>query len=290
METTPPRRSHFFRPSDGKVYVKYLLSSTTLTIPTGWTSNQPAPYFGHFDIDTTPTTNQQQTDIALYDPDTATFQLLLSTGNWTGSGIVTRNLCAGLPTPCKFLPQGSGTSAQRGGAVPVFGLRRYVVHSQINRTRPLGALGLWDPSDGSWNVLWDPTSSSTLSTHYWGDLGDLLVGDGVGIARIDALSQSGKRSDVVIYRSESNIGPGYFWRCPFTSGGLYCDSSTEQSIAVTGGSKSTAAFSLSDLGGDGKPELCTLSSNNATVTCFTSDSGYTTSVSVSFSQLGGTLL
>ena len=65
---------------------------------------------------------------------------------------------------------------------------------------------------------------------------------------------------------------------------------TEQSIVFSGGSKATSAFSLSDMGGDGKPELCTLSPNGSTVSCFSSDSGYSTVLNVTFSQLGGTFL
>lgn len=280
----------FFRPSNGNVYIKYLVSGVTTTISTGWSSRKPAPYFGHFDIDTYPTLNPQQTDIALYDPDTATFRLLLSSDGWALSSAVTRNFCDGQPTPCKFLPQGSGGAAARAGAVPVFGLRQYRAHAQINKSRAVGALALWDPSDASWNVMWDPAGSSTVSTHYWGDLGDVLVGDGVGLSPLGLLSQNGKTSDLVIYRSDSSAGPGYFWRCPFTSGTSACDSGTHQVIPVPGGRKSTTAFSLSDMVGDGKPELCSLNAEGTSLTCFTSDSNYATSVVANFPQFGGTLL
>lgn len=42
--------------------------------------------------------------------------------------------------------------------------------------------------------------------------------------------------------------------------------------------------------GDGKPELCTLHADPMTVRCVTSDSSYSTAITVTFSQSGGVFL
>ncbi len=270
-----------YRPGTGQFSAYNLATGASRIVSAG----SGMPFVGLYDDD-------EQTDVGVFYPQFALFALQLSTAGYASYTAVDFCDFWNPSYYCKYAPKMAGTSADRGGAIPLTG--RVQMRSIGGTAKARNALGLWDPSDGTWNIRWAPITSTMTSAYTWGDLGDIVVADAVGRREQDGLAQVGKRSEVVIFRSESSApgpgGPGYFWRCPFTSGGLYCDGGTEQSIAVPQGQKRTEAFALQDMVGDGKPELCTLHADPMTVRCVTSDSSYSTAITVTFSQSGGVFL
>ncbi len=88
----------------------------------------------------------------------------------------------------------------------------------------------------------------------------------------------------MVYAASNSLGPATIRRCSFPAGAATCPAGTEQAISVPGGSPRTEAFALSDMDGDGLPELCTYDPHAQTVRCARSLSGYTSFHTVSFSN------
>lgn len=273
LSPTSPAELTVYRPSDGVMYTSVPYTSSTgrpLGLPaTAWGQT---PYVANFDT-------HAGNDFAFYNPQTGLLSLWLSASNWTTR--IDRPFCSG--TACTYLPTGTGTPADRAGAVPIWGLTRMKLpHAGAFLALGTEAFGLWDPNAATWNVMWDPVGSSAIETHQWGNVGDILVSGSVGRGASEGSVFSGARSDLVAYRSNNTSGPAYLYRCPFPAGSYGCPVGADQSIVVPGGQRRSQAFAVTDMIGDGKPELCTFDPQMQRVWCATSDSGYATTVTMSF--------
>ena len=271
FDPAAPGEMTVYRPSDGNVYVRNASTGVSSTISTGWgTYNDQAPFVGNFD-------GHPGSDVAVYDPRQEEFRLRLSGSSW-GTQVL-RTFCPGGPATCAFVAKGTGTSADRGGAVPIWGLQSALGWPYSGSG---GALALWDPSNGNWNVMWSPVTSGAIETHQWGVSSDTLVGDAVGLG---PTPEAGQRSHLVAYRSDSTGGPGVFYRCAFPSGATTCPGGgASQAISVVGGQRRTDVFAVANMvtPGDGMPELCAYAPDLGTVRCYTSDSGYAAAIVVTF--------
>lgn len=273
-----------FRPSTQQIITKPLSSGTqnVVTFTTPGNFRTQAPNIGFYDTDST-------SDAATYVPSTGQFRTRLSTEGWATERI--HDFCPGGASSCVFVAQGTGTSGARGGAVPAWGLQTMVATggSPFYPSSARGALALWNPSDGTWNVMWTPLSGSTIEVHQWGDIGDIPIADGLGLTPSGTgLPTVGRRSDLAVYRSLTSTGPGEIHRCPFPSSTFTCPAWT--SHFVGGGKPRGEAFAVADMYGDGKPELCYLDTEVMTVTCFTSDSSYASSFIRAFPSPAGVFL
>lgn len=253
-----------YRPSSGFFFT---FSSSAghkpLDLVLSATKRGQTPYISAFDT-------HSGSDVAFYNPQTAKFSLWLSSTAWTTR--IDRNFCPSGP-PCSYIPGSSGTSAARGGAVPVWGLATQKLVGSGLIALPTDALGLWDPSNGTWNVMWNPTASSAMETHQWGYQTDGLVAGPVGLKASDLPITAGTRSDLVVFRSESTSGPGTFYRCAFSPGSYNCPAPATPQI-VGFGQKRWETFVAADMIGDGKPELCAFDPQLQVVRCLTSDTNY----------------
>jgi len=212
-------------------------------------------------------------DIAVYSPDTATFKLLRSQLNW--SGVITRSFGS------SFIPQKSGTSLQRAGAVPLSGMTRpYQVCMPIGnpvycRYEPRRVFSLFYPHNGAgstatWNTMWDSINSSTIDTCTYGNGALDIPIPGI---RLNA----DLYSDMVVYRAEGNPLPGYFHYKNSTPSVPNSCTGTGQSVTSTNASRPRVrVFAVSDMTGDGKPELMRVYPETMTIEWLTSESDFHT--------------
>jgi hypothetical protein len=260
-----------FRPSDGKVY--WNIGATQYSTATLGGSGT-TPFYGLFDDD-------DLTDVGSYDPATGVFRLLLSSTSWATP--VVRDFCGGSPSTCPFVARSSGLASDRGGAIPITSLAQMRSFGTVSNAR--NALGLFDPATGYWSINWTPVTSATVNQYAWGGSGDIPLSDGLELREHDLGGAAGSHSSLAYYHTDSNAGPGSFSICNqpgFPTQGCRAP----VSISTPGGQFRERAFALSDMGTDGKPELCLLATDTMTVTCYLSDTSYTTTITKSFYASG----
>ncbi|MCK6534945.1 MAG: zinc-dependent metalloprotease [Polyangiaceae bacterium] len=204
-----------------------------------------------------------KTDLAVYGPADATFRLLRSEQNW---GPVTARAF-----DSKFIPQPSGTSVQRGMALPMAGMTHgyWLGWSWVRRR----SFSLWFPPDGTWTTLWDPINSSTPSPSCqwgWGAMDVPLPGidrNGDGL------------SEMAVFRApDYSYVPGVFMKASRSND---CAGQQYSNLWYAGLKRTrTRSFVVADMTGDGLAEIVFIQPDTMTITRATSESGYSSTYTV----------
>lgn len=199
------------------------------------------------------------TDIAVYEPQTAYFELLRSQLSW-GSP-----LHRGFGST--YVPLDGGSSADRSAPMPLSGIYRPQTICNPGCTDyPRSVFSLWDPYDGTWTTMWDPIASSDKNSCAWGwGAMDMPI---TGVDRnIDGYT------DFVVYRGSTYDGPGYFYFKNATPGG--CTGSTQSIYYQFGNRVRQRAFAVADMTGDGRPEIMLVQPDAMQIQWMKSEDGYT---------------
>jgi hypothetical protein len=209
------------------------------------------------------------TDIAVYEPMLARFNLLRSDQNWSIN--IPRQFDS------KFIPQATGTVTDRSGAIPLSGMYRSweVCEPWPHNCSypPRRVFSLWFPADGTWNTLWDTLNDAwppSYESCQWG-IGRLDV-------PITGLDRNGDGwSDMAVFRSNQYAGSWVHIRntTPTANG---CAGQI-QSFPFDDqffGRIRTRVFAVADMTGDSKPELVRLSPDYGWIEWRTSESDWAT--------------
>jgi len=211
------------------------------------------------------------TDLAAYEAGTATFKLLRSELGWNSP--ITRTFGS------SYVAQMSGTELQRTGAIPLSGMTRsetvFVSNGYMGywTQQPRRVFSLYKPQGGnvpaSWMSMWDPVNSSAIDgCSHGSDVTD------IPIAGIDL--DGDRYSDMMIYRPQTVTGSGMFLKKRYGVSGPTRCAGPETSIVFAGlNEPGTRVFAVSDMTGDGLPEVMILSPNSCLIRWLTSESGYT---------------
>ena len=224
------RHLTIYRPQFGLWSWRSTTSSTAMTKYLGGPNSVLLP--GLYDLD-------DFTDPAVYEPKTGDFRLLRSEQAW--NTVITRSFGSGyVPTNTLF-----GDFVARSGAIPLSGMVRNAGGSLRRR-----AFSLYFPANGSWNTMWDPTAASPT-------IQSCALGNGaydIPVPGLDANSDG--YSDMFVLRPQPNPSlPFAYLRVSAPQSSNPC-SGTE--YPWTTGSKNWGKirlFVVSDLFGDGKPDL-----------------------------------
>ncbi len=201
------------------------------------------------------------TDIAVYVPSTAQFQLLASQQNW--NTLITRSMGS------QFIPQPTGSSAARSAPFPVAGMN-HPYFFWFGLWTPRRAFTLWDPTSGNWNTIWNPVTGSTIETCQWG-IGRLDVPLG-GIDR-----NADGYSEMVVYRGRDVASNGYIHMKNSTAGAGCAGAQTSRSYTTINRIRMRSA-TVSDMTGDGKAEIIFVQPDSMAIYWATSESDYQTVV------------
>jgi hypothetical protein len=218
--------------------------------------------------------NDELVDFVTYEPETATFRMKLSGNNYATERVIT--------FPSTFIADASSsTGAGRAGAVPYYGLyqSRDVGHAFVQRL----ALSLWDPGAAQLSTIWAPDTSTTVSSCTpSGFTSNLAVTNplaGLG-SRFPTAATAGEKGKFTLF-SASNMTD----TSSSPSSTIYQTVLDSCRVAKNnlGTTKSSArVFPVSDMTGDGYPELIYLDTDgfDAFIQWSTSESGYSSFGSV----------
>lgn len=263
-----------YKPSTGEWKWRSLTSSSVATVQLGNSSSTILP--GLYD-------NDDRTDLAVYDPNTAEFSLKLSSNSWAGAPLV-----RAFPSTYVASLTG-GTPADRSGAVAIPGMyHRRQLGSYANGNGWWGsrlALTLWDPQSGNWASMWDPTLNANITTCQWGDPSDIPVPslglevNGPDLSLPSGLQPTYQYNKLAVFRPSWNGNGFLYLKDSMTSG---CGGTTPANQGLT--PFNYQIFSVSDMDGDQLPEVWQYVNDQQKLYSYSSSSGYTT---YTFYNLGG---
>jgi len=209
--------------------------------------------------------NDTMTDLAVYEPSTGNFKLLNSGSSWNSP--ITRAFGP------KYVPQ-SGTALQRSGAIPLSGMTRpewiCPPGGQLCISQPRRVFSLYFPEDRSWNTMWDPIAGSTIDS--------CVFGIGAVDVPIPGLRiNSDLYSDMAVFPTDSHLSPAklLFKNSTPSSPGACNGSFGLASYIGMGASPRYQIFAVSDMTGDGKPDVMAIYPETMTVRVLTSQSSFT---------------
>lgn len=210
-----------------------------------------------------------KTDVVVYEPDTATFRMLLSTESWATAK--TRAFSSTLvANAITATDAGTGAAAKRFGGVPM------VAQKDGRRV-----LRVFDPHSGHWYTSWDATSTSwTIQSCQWGGGHPREIPVPGPIDR-----NANGQTDLVVYRPQHVVGsvttPMIFIKSPPST--TDCGPNTSPTTLEFGlsGTPRTVISFVPDMKGsdDGYADLMLLDSDTLGFSRFLSQN-FTTSIGV----------
>ena len=254
-----------YRPNAGTWHFRSLIGPSVHTNRSiGTAGAGVVPYAGLYDCD-------GLTDLAVYDPSAAKFLLLRSEQSW--NTLLTRWF------NYDFVPQPSGQSYERAGAMPLAsftGLRLCWVGGGFFQPRKRRSFALFFHYDATWNVLWNPIGSSTVQSCQYGD--------NVLDQPIAGLDRNGDfYSDMAVFRSGSYTDPGTIYTRLSVVGG--CNGQSHNVYCSWCPRTRRRVFAVPDMTGDGKDEIMMVMPDEMNIFWFSSESDYTLATQ---RQLGST--
>jgi len=251
----------FFRQRTGEWKWVPTTGGTTTTKTLGGPGSVPVPAL--YD-------NDALTDLAVYNPGTADFKLMRSQTNWVGT--ITRSFGS------VYVPQVGGTAGQRSGAIPLSGVTRQEWicvgsgSTQFCHNEPRHAFTLFYPNEGIWTTMWDPANSSGIDKCIFGNGATDIPLPGIRL-NLDLYT------DMVVYRGESGSTPGYFsFKNSTPSMPNVCNGSSQTLTFAGLNQPRLRVFAVSDMTGDGKPEIMIVHPEIMRIEWLTSESAFSTSV------------
>ncbi|MCL2823257.1 MAG: hypothetical protein FWD57_04635, partial [Polyangiaceae bacterium] len=205
------------------------------------------------------------TDLAVFEPSTATFVMLMSNYNW--------NLIVSRVFSGDFVPQPNGTQLQRSGAIPLAGMNRIALLPSGSPTFPFlignrRVLSLYGPTNRTWATMWDPVGSGTIDTCNYGTNSLDIPISGIDI-------NGDRNSDMVYFTSTNGATGTIYFKNSTPSSPNACNGSTISKSVSLSNWRKTKVFVVSDITGDGKPEILLFDPEAMNVRWLTSESGYT---------------
>jgi hypothetical protein len=259
MDGAAGNEMSFYRPSTGTWYYRNVAATFSGSKAIGTDDANVVTMPGLYDCDLL-------SDLAIYEPGTATFKLLRSESSWSTASITTHTLDSG------FIPHGAPGDASdfRDTALVMAGATRKVMcpagQFVVNRKRR--TFSLFTPADGTWHTLWNPlgASSSVQSCAY---------GDGARDQPLPGLdANDDMTSDFGLFRPSLTEGSAgtLFTRVGSSSS---C-SGAAASVSASGMGTKHRLFAVNDMTGDGKMDLLALDWDG-TLSWLTSESAYASS-------------
>ncbi|MCL2825155.1 MAG: hypothetical protein FWD57_14285, partial [Polyangiaceae bacterium] len=207
------------------------------------------------------------TDLAVYEPKTATFKLLQSSDFYTLT--VTKSFST------DFVPQISGTPLQRSGAIPLAGMNRIVTITVPPFGFPYNiarqTFSLFGPENSRWSAVFDQSISGILEI-------SCKHGSGPSSIPIPGIDFNGDLISDMVYFSPSDDGSGTIYGKEF--GTFFCTGATQTWSVPTSGWKKTKVFAVSDMSGDGKPDILLVNPDTMQVKWLRSNFNYTSNGTV----------
>jgi hypothetical protein len=222
-------------------------------------SRSAVPLPGLYDDD-------EKTDLVVYNRHTAAFELKLSSQNYATD--IVRQFST------DYIPREGEDELDPPGAYPLAGM------TALRNGKPRRAIAVWFGHDGRWSINWNPATSSSIQTCSFGTDGE------VPLPGIDA-NRDG-RSDFAIIEPDDGAG----------SGALHTKTAAASGCSGSRGRVTDGFFYgidhtpgvVSDMTGDGFPELIVIDPSDTNVTFFYSDDGYRTRKSRSAYDMRAMLL
>lgn len=241
-----------YRPATGTWHFRNVSGTLNTQRSIGTPNSGVVPLAGLYDCDTL-------TDLAVYGRDLATFLLRRSEQSW--------NTQLAREFDAKFIPHPSGTSEQRSGALPLAGMTQRRLCGFVYKKRQ--SFGVWFPYDGTWNILWSPIDTPTVSP-------PCAYGAGAGDQIIAGLDRDGNmRSDMALFRATSYDGPGQlFTRLSVPPA---CNGQDQNVSCPWCPRIRRRVWAVKDMTGDAKTEIMMLEPDSMSISWFTSESDYTLS-------------
>jgi hypothetical protein len=254
-----------FRPSDGYVYWRYTTMAGGGSIYTGYgggTGLGKIPLLDKYDPNAT-------TDVALYDPSTATFTLV-----YTGSSTIHT-----YSFPSTLIASGTGTVANRSGGVVSQGAYDTVTFcSMFCTTYQIRSFQVWSPDDGAWYTM-TPYKSTSISSCGFGGPGDIPVSGFID-------KDGNGKSDYVVYRARGTNGnidpPTTYFRHDD------CTTDTANNVSLDLNARSIVSAS-GDFNADGQSDIIYLDKDTMTWTVLRS-STYTSTYNFQLGAIGASPL
>jgi hypothetical protein len=200
------------------------------------------------------------TDIVVYQPTNATYYYRRSEQAWNTVG----NRAMG----AKFIPNPSGSSIDRSGAIPMPMYRGLTICSPGCFQYSRRTFSLFFPADGTWNTLWDPFGTGPLDAPCPYGIG----GSDQPFTGFNRDPFPDMRSDMGVYRATGGNSGKIFTRQSLVGA---CNGTNMNPTCSSCGVKARVV-AVADMTGDGREELVVLDGENTRIEWRTSESGYAT--------------
>ncbi len=243
-----------FRPSTGTWYYRNVPGTVSGSKVIGHVRGGVVPMPGLYDCD-------ELSDLAVYEPTTAKFKLMLS-----GNGYSTTTTHQ---FDTAFIPLPAGVGEERAAPLAMAGMvsRRACSNGSTLVFKPRRAAALFYPEDVTWNILWNPTSTTTT-------IDSCAYGNGERdqpIAGLDANDDG--RSDMAAFRTADASNADGAIRTKVATAGA-CSGATASTACVGCGRPRDRAWAVADTTGDDEPDLMVLDPVTSELRVYSSESGF----------------
>jgi hypothetical protein len=242
-----------YRPADGTWHYRNVSGSFSGQKSIGADRVGAVPMAGLYDCD-------ELTDLAVYEPNVARFQMLRSEQSW---GTLTTH-----QFDSQFVPSPGGPGEDRAGVVVLAGFTtpRICVGGGFPVSKRRRAAALFYPHDSTWNVIWNPVSTSTVVQSC-----QFSSGSDAQQPIMSVDTNTDGRSDYVVVHPTSTFGGAGLIRIQQAVAGN-CNG-VESNVTCSACDSRQRIFPVGDMTGDGQPELIRFRYTGS-VSWLTSESGY----------------
>ena len=273
-----------FRPSDGSwAWLETFVTTPWLVQPVFLGDRDSVLLPGKYDADSL-------TDLAVYQPSTGYVKLLRSELNYTS--VIIRYFGS------TYVPQVTGndpwnSAAQRSGAIPLSGMTAPMF---LCSPMPTGAcrwgyyprrvFSLYYPNAGTWSTMWNPINIAGIDTCAFGDGQKDVPIPGV---RVDGTAYTG----MAYFRGNSGANGVVSYKAPTATVLNSCSGSTSTvTLSYSNAPKGprVQAFAVSDMTGDGKPDVLIVDPDKMAVHLCSSGQNFTCTLIANFNNRWAQLL